>query len=297
MPTEVLLTSSGAARPYGRAQRQSTVDSTQNATNRQVDIFGIAVDVVDLAAAVERVLTLAQTRASRGGAPAVVVTPNLDHAVRLRRDASFRHAYDAADLVLADGQPLVLASRLGDQPLPERVAGSDLVAPLCAGAAGRGLSVFILGTSLEILSVACNKLSASTAGLSIVGIYSPNDGFDPAHSQTAEALAMINAARPDILFLALGSPRQELWATALRDHLAVGAVVCVGAAFDFLADRPARAPLLVRRLCMEWLWRLAHDPARFARRYTVDLAYLPLLLIGQLRRSAGRRASPSRAGE
>jgi exopolysaccharide biosynthesis WecB/TagA/CpsF family protein len=79
----------------------------------------------------------------------------------------------------------------------------------------------------------------------------------------------------------------------MREKLAVGAIICVGAAFDFIAERPVRAPVFYQRMCLEWLWRLVHDPARFARRYIVDLAYLPVLLLGQLWRSSGRRTIPA----
>ena len=257
----------------------------------KTEVFGVAVDIVDMPAAVSRIMALADERKTGPSSPALVVTPNLDHAVRLRHDTEFRATYAAADVVLADGLPLVLASRLGGGPrLPERVAGSDLVVPLCIAAARRRRSVFIIGTSLDVLSIACRGLVSTAPGLEIAGVYSPGMGFDATHPETEEALTMINAARPDLLFVALGSPRQELWATALRHRLDAGAIVCVGAAFDFLAGRPARAPRLLQRLCLEWLWRLAHDPARFAERYGRNLAYLPLLVLGQLRQPAARRA-------
>jgi exopolysaccharide biosynthesis WecB/TagA/CpsF family protein len=118
--------------------------------------------------------------------------------------------------------------------------------------------------------------------LSIAGVYAPSLGFHAEHGESSEILEMLRAVQPNIVFVALGSPKQEIWAHAHRGLSAAGVFVCVGAGFDYLAGRPRRAPKLVQRLCLEWLWRLAHEPRRLAKRYAINFAYLPLLLVEHL---------------
>ncbi len=122
------------------------------------------------------------------------------------------------------------------------------------------------------------ELSTEFPALSIAGAYAPSFGFHAEHPKSSEIVEMFGAVRPNIVFIALGSPKQEIWAHAHQGVSAAGVLVCVGAGFDYLAGRPRRAPKLVQRLCLEWLWRLAHEPRRLARRYVINFAYLPLLL-------------------
>jgi len=247
----------------------------------RTEVFGVAVDVVDPAAALERIVALA-----REGSGGYVVTPNLDHAVRLRSDAALRAAYDGAALVLADGMPLVWASRLRGPALPARVAGSDLIEPLAAAAAGAGLSLFLFGTTLAVLCTAARRLAAGAPGLRIAGIHAPPFGFESDPEANREALAAVAAARPDIVLLALGSPKQELWAARWRHECGAGVLVCIGAGLDFLAGAQARAPRPLQRLGLEWLWRALGDPRRLGPRYLRNLLWLPRLLAEQL---VGRR--------
>jgi N-acetylglucosaminyldiphosphoundecaprenol N-acetyl-beta-D-mannosaminyltransferase len=182
------------------------------------------------------------------------------------------------ELVLADGFPLVMASRLRGPGLPGRVTGADLILPLCEEASRRDLSVFVVGSTLRILSKACRRLKSQCPRLTIAGVYAPSFGFHSEHPESAEIVGMLRAIEPDIVFVALGSPKQESWADACRAISTPGVFVCIGAGFGFLAGHPPRAPKLVQRLCLEWLWRLAHDPRRLARRYAINFAYLPVLL-------------------
>lgn len=257
----------------------------------RIQVLGLAIDAVDIAGAVERVMALAVQRKESATA-ATVFTPNLDHIVRLRKDNAFHLAYRSTDVVLADGFPIVLASRLSGRPLPQRVAGSDLVLPLCAAAARQRKTVFFLGTSFDILAVAARRLVTACPNLELVGVFAPGRGFDVEHEDSPAVIDMINGLEPDLLFLALGSPRQELWAAAVRDGLRVGAVVCVGAAFDFLAGKPHRAPRLMQQLCLEWLWRLIQEPGKLARRYASNIVHLPLLLVDEWRRPILRPTAP-----
>ena len=160
----------------------------------RTEVLGTSVDVLDLAGAVRRIVEL-RVRGEGG----CVVTPNLDHAVRLREDQIFRAAYDNASLVLADGMPLVWVSRLGDRPLPGRVAGSDLILPLCAAAAAQGLKLFLFGSRFESLCACARRLHGRFPGLEISGVYSPPQGFragSPAEAEVLEMLALSPAKVP-----------------------------------------------------------------------------------------------------
>lgn len=265
-------------------------------------VLGVDVDVLDQIGATARVIAL------RRQAPALVVTANLDHAVRLRADATLKEIYSKADLVLADGFPLVLASHLRGPRLPERVTGADLIEPLCAEASRVGMSIFVLGTTLSILSRACRRLLRAFPGLIVAGTYSPSFGFTVGHPECEEAIRAIREAGPDIVFVALGSPKQERWVSAYMHQLPPAVYVCTGAGFDYLADQPQRAPRVVRRLCLEWLWRWVHEPRRLAKRYVLDILSFPILLaehlgwsrpvpiLFEVQRAAGRsRPSPGSA--
>lgn len=170
------------------------------------------------------------------------MTANLDHAVRLRRDRRLSDLYHSADLVLAHGFPLVLASLLRGPRLPERVTGADLIEPVCAAASRVGASVFVVGTRLSVLSKACTHLVRPFPRLAIVGAHSPSRGFEVGHPECEEVAGMIREAAPDIVFVALGSPKQELWAEVYRHRLPPSVYICAGAGFDYLAGQPRRAP-------------------------------------------------------
>ena len=199
----------------------------------------------------------------RGGA---VFTPNVDHVVLADEHAAFGAAYGRADLVLGDGAFVVWVSRLLGLPLPEKVSGSDLVAPLAACAAERGWRVFLLGAAPGVAAEAGRRLHAAT-GVHIVGACSPSIGADG--SGDAELVAEVRAARPDLVLVALGTPKQEVWIDAVRAALAPAVLVGVGATFDFIAGRQRRAPAFVSAMGLEWLFRLAHEPRRLWRRYLV----------------------------
>lgn len=240
-------------------------------------IFGVEVDVIDAAAAIARIVDWC-----REGARGYVVTANVDHTIILRHDPGFRAAYHGAKMVLADGAPLVWASRLGGPRLPERVAGSNLVRPLCAAAAESGLSVFLLGTTLETLARAAQHLSATLPGLHIAGVYAPPFGFGPDAPENDEIAAFLASCRPDILLIALGAPKQEIWAHRWVERLDVHIALCIGASLDFIAGTQTRAPLWIQNLGLEWLHRALSQPTRLGPRYLRNLIWLPRLLAEQL---------------
>lgn len=205
-----------------------------------------------------------------------VATMNLDHAVKLRQDPAFRHAYAAQTHVTADGRPIVWLSRLAGRPV-ELVTGSDLVEPLAALCAEMNAPLALLGSTPEVLSCAAERLQARHRGLQIAALLSPPMGFDP-ESAAADALMNdLSRAGARVCLLALGAPKQEM--LAARAFLAQPGLgfVSVGAGIDFVAGAQVRAPRLVRAVALEWLWRLLGNPRRLFRRYASCAMILPAL--------------------
>jgi N-acetylglucosaminyldiphosphoundecaprenol N-acetyl-beta-D-mannosaminyltransferase len=263
----------------------------------KVDLFGLKLDALTLRAAVQEISNLAGP--PEGGRsptePALVVTPNVDHLVLLQQSAELRAAYAAARLVLADGMPIVWTSRLVGRPLPGRVTGADLLPALAAEAEHRGHRMFLLGGAAGVPQAAAASLMRRHPRLPAVGVLSPPFGFDADPAASHEAVARVRAFAPDLLFVGLGSPRQEVWAHRHIGELGARVVLCVGAAIDFAAGRVLRAPRSVRSLGLEWAWRLLREPRRLAGRYLVrDLRFGPMLLAEVWRAAAYARRRSSR---
>jgi N-acetylglucosaminyldiphosphoundecaprenol N-acetyl-beta-D-mannosaminyltransferase len=211
------------------------------------------------------------------GAGGAVFTPNVDHVVSAESNPAFREAYARANLSLVDGQPLVWASRLLGTALPQKISGSDLVEPLMERAGRRGWRVFLIGGAPGSAKAAAKRLS-SAYGVAIVGIEDGRIGLEPSPADEA-LLLRIAEARPQLVLVALGAPKQELWIHARRARLAPAVAIAVGATLDFLAGAVQRAPPWMRRAGLEWLYRLLQEPRRLARRYLWnDPKFLAILL-------------------
>ena len=208
-----------------------------------------------------------------------VVTPNVDHVVRVRSNVAQQAAYEAADLVVADGWPLVAVSRLFGSPLPERVAGSDLVPALMAKWDGpRPLRVFLLGAAPGVADTAAKNIVAECPSVEVCGTYSPPFGFEQLPWENERIVETVNAVRPDVIIVGFGAPKQEIWLHAHADRLRAQAAIAAGGTIDFLAGEQPRAPAWVRRIGMEWFHRLASDPRRLAGRYFYDAWVFPQLV-------------------
>ncbi len=170
--------------------------------------------------------------------------------------------------------PLVWLSRVRGTPLPERVAGIDLIDDCCRIAARRGVGVFLLGAAAAVAAEAARQLAVRHPGLKVVGTYSPPFGPHSAEEEAGMAAA-IRAAGAGVLFVAFGAPRQDLFIARHLSQLDVVVAMGVGCAFDILAGAIRRAPSWMRRSGLEWLWRMAMEPARLWRRYLLQDA--PLL--------------------
>jgi N-acetylglucosaminyldiphosphoundecaprenol N-acetyl-beta-D-mannosaminyltransferase len=199
-----------------------------------------------------------------------VVTPNLDHLRRARSDGDYARLIAGADLVVADGMPIIWASRLRGEPLPQRVAGSDLIGSLSAAAAVRGRKIFLLGGAPGAAEGAAAVLTAKYPELTVAGHYCPPVGFENDPAEMSVVVDTLKAQQPDIVFVGLGSPKQERLIEAIAGELPGAWWLGVGYSFSFLAGDGRRAPMWMRKTGLEWAHRLAMEPQRLARRYLVE---------------------------
>ncbi|MGZ6123378.1 MAG: WecB/TagA/CpsF family glycosyltransferase [Myxococcales bacterium] len=247
----------------------------------RVRIGSIWIDTLTVPAALEAIDALR----SRGGG--MVFTPNVDHIVNCDADARLRAAYDAADLAIADGQWVVWASRLLGTPLPAKISGSDLALPLARMAAERNRSLYLLGGTPGAAEEAAARLRRETS-VRVCGFDAPRIDLSAPDESVVERIAQ---AKPDFVLVALGSPKQEIWSHRSLERLRPAVLLGVGATLDFLAGRIRRAPAWISRLGMEWLFRLALEPRRLARRYLVNDPRFAALLLRTLRLPKAKRVS------
>ena len=256
-------------------------------SHERVSVFGIDIDRVTLSSAAARLADWAET-GDRGCR--YVVTPNLDHVLLYQENEALRQAYADASLVVADGWPLVTASRMSRTPLPERVAGSDLVPGLFSEIERRGAprSVFLLGAAPGVGKTAADAIHRRWSNVEVVGTYSPPLGFEKDEVETKRIIRLINECSPDILIVGFGAPKQELWLQKMQHELCVGVAFAAGATIDFFAGRQTRAPRWVRMMRLEWSHRLLTNPRRLAGRYARNAIRLPRLMFEErFRRNIG----------
>lgn len=230
--------------------------------------------------------------AARGGPTTCVVTPNAQHIVLLESDPALREAYENAELVVADGISLVLASLVLPGKLRRRVAGVDLVDQLCGKAAKLGLRVFLLGGRPGSAQLAAKALQRRYAFLIVAGTRCPAVGFEHDERELRAIRDAIRAARPDLVFVALGAPKQEFWMHHHGRRSGVPVLVGVGGSFEMLGGVVRRAPRLIQRIGCEWLYRLLLEPSRLWRRYLIgNCRFLGIVL-----RQAAEKFMPRRGG-
>jgi exopolysaccharide biosynthesis WecB/TagA/CpsF family protein len=239
-------------------------------------VDGWPITLPNQAAALEAIV-----QAGKAGESFAVFTLNLDHLVKLRRNTAFRDAYRQARFITADGAPVARLARRQGPPV-ERTTGADLALPLADACARNGLPIFLFGTTPDVLANAGQKLTEYAGSeLDIVGSLSPPKDFDPEGPAADAALARIAQSGARICYVALGAPKQELFAArALAKGIDVG-FVCLGASLDFLAGEQVRAPLTFQKAGLEWLWRLSTNPRRLAARYAQCAVLLAELTLFQ----------------
>jgi N-acetylglucosaminyldiphosphoundecaprenol N-acetyl-beta-D-mannosaminyltransferase len=203
-----------------------------------------------------------------------LATLNLDHLAKLPGDAAFRRAYLAQDLVTADGNPIVWMARVARQRL-DLLPGSDLILPLARLALRANMPLGLIGTTANSLSLAALALQQAVPGVRIVAQIAPPMGFDPQSAVADAMLAELDSAGVRLCFVALGAPKQEIFAARGRQRTPLIGFASIGAGLDFLSGNQTRAPGWVRRFALEWLWRLMSDPRRLAGRYWRAAQILP----------------------
>ena len=202
--------------------------------------------------------------------PSYVVTPNVDHIVKLENDIEFQSVYKDADLILTDGMPLIWISKMKKNPIKEKVSGSDLFPKVCDLASKNGYKVFLLGAAEGVAAKAAINLERKYKGLNIVGTYSPSYGFENKKEEIDNIIKMINEVKPDILAVGLGAPKQEKFLYRYRKELNVPVSLAIGASIDFEAGNVTRAPIWMQKRGLEWFYRLIKEPKRMYKRYLVD---------------------------
>ena len=234
------------------------------AQSSRVLVDGVGFDPLTMTQVVDRVA--ADLANHRGG---VIITPNVDILRQLRR-SQLQNLTDGAAIVVADGAPVIWASRLRGNPLPERVTGAQLVWTLSHAAAREGRSVFLLGAGPGVAERAADQFRRASPGLKVAGIHSPPWGFEGIQGEMEKIDDLLTQEDPDIVFVSIGALRQERLATRLALAHPGRWFLCCGAALDIVAGDVPRAHPAVQRLGVEWVHRLAHEPGRLARRYLID---------------------------
>ena len=225
----------------------------------KAELLGLRFDTVTMAAAVSRCLELCRTpRTSH-----MVITANASHLCMMRRDQQLATACKAGDLTVADGMAVVWALRASGQPIPERVAGVDLMAKLLEAAETHGLSVFFLGAKPEVVAALAERCRVQYPRLQIAGY---RDGyFGP--EQHEAVVDEIRASQAHMLFVGMPTPFKETWCERYRDRFDVPLIMGVGGSFDVLAGFIQRAPPWVQSIGFEWFWRLIMEPRKLWKRY------------------------------
>lgn len=244
---------------------------------QRIRIGKLPLDMVDFQGALDRIDQL--IRAGEGG---TVYTPNVDHIVMAEHNARFCAAYNEASLSLVDGTPVLWASRILRKPLPAKVSGSDLVPLLLERAAERGYRVYFLGGAPGVAELAKKKLEEQFPAIKIVGLDDARIDVSRDMTEPDDVVRRIQDARPDLVFVALGAPKQEIWSQARLAQIKPAVLLGVGASLDFVAGTVKRAPRWMSGAGLEWLYRLAQEPRRLAARYLLRDPEFCWILLRQL---------------
>jgi N-acetylglucosaminyldiphosphoundecaprenol N-acetyl-beta-D-mannosaminyltransferase len=267
--------------------------STSPSSPERVPFGRIHADRIDLATALDRIVDLC-----RSGCGGMVVTPNVDHVVMAETNETLKAAYDAAALSLTDGQPLVWLAKAMGRPVPGKISGSDLIRPLIERAAAEGLSCFFFGGKPGIAEKAAATLQGEYPGLVVAGCHSPPFGFETDEAADRAAVDVVVAARPQLVFVALGSPKQEAWMHRHRGALGGAVTLGIGASLDFIAGVVQRAPPWMSQAGLEWVYRLLQEPGRMYERYLVrDRAIVGIAWRTWSQHRRSRREPPSGSPE
>ncbi|MCP3103024.1 WecB/TagA/CpsF family glycosyltransferase [Myxococcus sp. K15C18031901] len=241
-----------------------TPSSSFSTGRPRLHIGQLAIDQLSFEDAVQQIGLLVDSR--QGG---YVFTANVDHVVLAEDNVPFREAYSRAKISVVDGMPIVWASRALDVPLPERIAGSDLILPLMKLGAERKWRVYLLGAGPGVAEKV-GRIVSEKYGIEVVGWDSPMVRTDGGDAQNDPIVARIREKDPHLLLVALGSPKQEVWIAQVSEKLGPTVAIGIGAGLDFIAGTVKRAPQWISNAGFEWLYRLANEPKRLWRRYILN---------------------------
>lgn len=277
-------------RPSRHVQQSPATNAVPLPKPQRFVLDQVSVDRITMDQAAAWVVHRLKSR--EAGSPLMIVGPNAQLVTLAARDQQFAEALQAADLSVADGISVVLASRLLGQPIPERVTGGELMERLCAEAARYGFSVFFLGGLPGAATTAAAKFRRRYPTLRIAGTYCPPRGFERDSMESAHIRRLIKDAAPDLLCIAFGAPKQEIWMHENCSTLPIGAAIAVGGALDTQAGLRKRAPRWTHAIGLEWLYRLFREPRRLWRRYLFGNTQFVLLVLRQGLADPRRSAAP-----
>ena len=245
--------------PLGAGKPLETSGQQESGVGK-VHLLGVPIDPLTLQEVLARVDEVIERRSRLH-----IGVVNAAKLVNMRRDPVLRQDVLASDLILADGASVVWASRLMGNPLPERVAGIDLMLAMLRRGASRGHRFYCLGATQDVLDRAVDRMLAEFPGVQVVG---RRNGYFGA-GEEEEVARDIAGARPDVLFVAMTSPRKEHFLGRWSPHMQVPVCHGVGGSFDVVAGKVRRAPVAWQRLGLEWLYRVRQEPRRLWKRYLV----------------------------
>ncbi len=255
---------------------ENTQNPTPNHRSKKCTwILGVRIDKVDMAETVAKVEQFIAARTPLR----IIYTPNLDFLAKMRTDREFREIVNSADLSVSDGMGLVYAAKIRGDPVPGLVGGRRLFEQLCAVAADRGYKIFLMGAGPGVVQQASVVLQHRFPAIKIAGVFTPPYFSEAGGPEGIRMIEAVNRSGADILFIGLGSPKQERWIYYYRKQLQVPVVIGVGASFDLMAGRITTPPKWVTDAGFEWVYRLAAEPRRLWRRYTVEMVKLAPLLV------------------
>lgn len=214
--------------------------------------------------------------------PKYIVTCNVDHVVKMKKNQNFSIVYKKADAIVVDGMPILWTSKLKRTPLKQKISGSDILPTLGDHFAEKKYKLFFLGGEEGIAEKAKDNLQKVFNDLNVVGCYSPPYGFEKSMEENAKLISLLKKAKPDILFVGLGAPKQELWISQYYKEYDVPISIGIGGTFDLLSGNLRRAPKLIQKLGLEWFWRLIQEPGRLWKRYIIEDSMFILLFIKEL---------------
>ena len=244
---------------------------------KRIHLFGVEIDPISME---ETVDLIAQWLNQPENSCKFVVTPNVDHIVKVQTDIGLQAAYKQAALIVTDGKPVVWAASLLGVNIPGTVPGSDLVPAIFdhAQSTKTVVKVFLLGAMPGVADRAKANIHQKWPLVNVVGTLSPDFGFDKSVADSKAICELINSSGAQLLLVGLGAPKQELWINQYAPEISVKVALCIGATIDFLAGEKARAPMWMRKVGLEWLHRMLSEPKRLAKRYLIDAIVFPKLV-------------------